>query len=510
MLNKNWICWILIGSAALSLFFSSIFFDFTYDDFWQIHRNELVTGDSAWPEIFWTATPPGNLYRPLSTLSYALTYRFFGENPLPYHLFNLLLYAITACLVFELCRPILGSAKVALVASLAFVVHPLHVEAVCNVVGRAEILSAFFGILCCLSLLKRPILAALMLLAATLCKESAFAFVILAPLYLHYREALSLPFMLKKSLPLIIACIFSVALRINALGSNVLAHEGQLGIVPENPIAHLNFVERLLPALKVQGEYVRLFFSPIKLSADYSLMPQDFLAGVYSIEGILLIALFVYLGMAIYYFRKDPWSYFGWWYLITILPSANIISPIGTIMGDRLAFAPSVGLIVWFVALLAKQSRLPRLRIIAHPLSAGLALALFALHSSLRIPIWRNNFMLFGATVNHAPRSPKAAFNFAVELHKRGDLEVALLYFRRTLELNPNHLVAAGNLADIFLKQRQFARVEYWYRYILERDPSNAKVKDALEKLLALKKPKTSQPGYSAAPADARGARDYL
>ena len=171
MLRARLPFWGLITALSLALFYHSIFFDFSYDDFWQIQRNSLITDSHSWLEIFRTATPPGNLYRPLTSLTYKITYFLFGENPLPYHLFNLLLYAAVACLVFELCLPLEQSSKIALVAGLAFVVHPLHVEAVCSIVGRAELLAAFFGILCCLTLAKRPLPALLFLMLSILFKE---------------------------------------------------------------------------------------------------------------------------------------------------------------------------------------------------------------------------------------------------------------------------------------------------------------------------------------------------
>lgn len=494
MLRASLPFWGLITALSLALFYHSIFFDFSYDDFWQIQRNPLVTESSNWLEIFSTATPPGNLYRPLSTLSYKISYGLFGENPLPYHLFNLLLYAGLACLVFELCRPLVNSSKVALVASLAFVVHPAHVEAVCSVVGRAELLAAFFGILCCMTLAKHQFCSALFLLLAVLSKESALAFALLAPLYLYYQEQGNPAALHKKAWPLFAACVCALALRFSVLGLMTFAHEGQSAPIAENPIAHLDFFQRIVPALKVQGEYVRLLFMPIKLSADYSSMPREFIANVYSKEGFLLILLFLYLVFAIYFFRKQKFGYFGFWYLIACIPTANLFFPIGTIMGERLIFTPSIGLIVWFVALLARQAQLPKMRVLANPIIVVLCLGVFGFHSWLRAPVWQDNYALFSQTALDAPQSPKSAFNFAVELHKRGELDSAIDYFHRCIDLDADHLVAAGNLADIYLKKRQFGRVEYWYRYILQRDPANIKVQDALEKLLLLKTPRGHSP----------------
>lgn len=483
--------WIVIASASVALFFHSIFFDFSYDDFWQIHRNPLVTDSSSWLELLLTPTPPGNLYRPLASLTYKATYYFFGENPLPYHIINLLLYAVIGCLVFELYTPLVQSRRVALVASLAFVFHPVHTEAVCSVVGRAELLAALFGIISCLTLKRSWLLSALALLLAVLSKESALIFLLLAPLYTYYQDKSALNSAARKSIPLILVCLFALGLRFSVLGQMSFAHEGQSAAIAENPIAHLDMFQRVVPALKVQGEYVRLMFMPIKLSADYSAMPQEFFAELYTWQGFFLILLFLYLVFAIVYFRSHSFGFWGIWYLLTCLPTANLLFPIGTVMGERLLFTPSVGLIVWFVTLLARQAQLPKLRIIANPLVVTCCLAIFGLHTLVRIPVWQSNYTLFSQTALDAPQSPKSAFNLAVELHKRGEFAGAVEYFRRCLDLDPDNVVAAGNLADIYLKKGQLGRVEYWYRYILKRDPNNNKVLEALQKLLLLR----SSPG---------------
>ena len=82
-----------------------------------------------------------------------------------YHVANWLLHALASALVFDCARALLatdarlrgGSAAcreeeerqaVALVSGLLFAVHPAHTEAVCNTVGRAELLSAAGALLC--------------------------------------------------------------------------------------------------------------------------------------------------------------------------------------------------------------------------------------------------------------------------------------------------------------------------------------------------------------------------
>jgi hypothetical protein len=81
------------------------------------------------------------LYRPLTTLSYAVDWSIAGDHPWWFHLTNILLHALATALVVLVALRWLAP-PAALAAGLVFATHAVHVEAVANVVGRAEILAA--------------------------------------------------------------------------------------------------------------------------------------------------------------------------------------------------------------------------------------------------------------------------------------------------------------------------------------------------------------------------------
>src|SRR5207253_4753952 len=79
-------------------------------------------------------------WRPAVLASYALDYRL-GGGPHRFHAVNVLWAALaTALLTLLACQ--LADPRTGLVAGLLFAVHPVHVEAVANVVGRAELMAA--------------------------------------------------------------------------------------------------------------------------------------------------------------------------------------------------------------------------------------------------------------------------------------------------------------------------------------------------------------------------------
>ena len=183
---------------ALILYSPSLGYEFTYDDYIHIEKNDYVTSEDISLDqifsVFKSSTFPGDLYRPIVMLSFRLQFLSSGINPFYYHFFNILFNALVSILVFYFVDSILKSPLISFFASLIYTVHPLHVEAVANIFGRNEILSAFF-ILSSLLLFrlyfeKNRISLLFLSLSSTfialLSKESATTFYLILPLYIAY------------------------------------------------------------------------------------------------------------------------------------------------------------------------------------------------------------------------------------------------------------------------------------------------------------------------------------
>ncbi|TPW17836.1 MAG: hypothetical protein FD129_214, partial [bacterium] len=143
MTRPTWL--LLVGFTAFLVYVTTLGNGFAYDDGVIIEESPLVTEPARMGEVFttpyWGSKAGGGLYRPVATLSYALNHRVHGLKPFGYHLVNVLLHAAVSVLLTLLALQYLPLAAAGL-AGLIFAVHPIHTEAVANVVGRAELLSA--------------------------------------------------------------------------------------------------------------------------------------------------------------------------------------------------------------------------------------------------------------------------------------------------------------------------------------------------------------------------------
>ncbi len=86
-------------------------------------------------------------YIPLTSLSFAIEKSLFGLNPLVFHLDNLLLHIIVACLLMGLFISWGASVVAAFLGAFLFAIHPMHVESVAWVTERKDVLYALFYVL---------------------------------------------------------------------------------------------------------------------------------------------------------------------------------------------------------------------------------------------------------------------------------------------------------------------------------------------------------------------------
>ena len=127
-----------------------------YDDKAAIISNPVVLGtvplSRVWDVDFWGMNEVSSVeshksWRPLVTLSYRANHVWHGTEPFGYHCVNVVLHTAVSMLVEPAAAGALcsqrGSYAPALTA-IIFAVHPIHVEAVQNIVGRAELMMSLF------------------------------------------------------------------------------------------------------------------------------------------------------------------------------------------------------------------------------------------------------------------------------------------------------------------------------------------------------------------------------
>src|SRR5712691_482177 len=168
--------YLTVAAVAVIVYLGALWNHFAMDDPYIIAGNPLVRVPSgiwrAFAQPYWPAAYGGKMYRPLVIATFGVDRLIDG--PAWFHLVNVCWHAGVTVVVAGLVRR-WGGTTAALVAGLVFAVHPVHVEAVANVVGRAELLAALFTCLAVYAALARDSAGwcAVALACGVLSKENA-------------------------------------------------------------------------------------------------------------------------------------------------------------------------------------------------------------------------------------------------------------------------------------------------------------------------------------------------
>jgi len=433
---------------AVLLYLNALPGGFVYDDLTYVQENPSVLGETGvFDQPLAPEHPELGLYRPLTVLTYRWTHQLAGMQPFPFHLGNALLHALASLLVVSLAGFLGAGRATAGLAGLLFAAHPIHVEAVAWVVGRAEILATCFALLAILvhgrpsdrRPLSRAALASLLYGAAALSKESALclpAFFLLHDLV--RRDALPLRALALRLLPSALVCLALVALRIAVLD--------RFGPDPSTHayLANLDLLERARLGLAVFGRSLRLLLVPYPTSVHYD--PRPFFAAQAAALGGLALLATLLLGIGLRRARRRTALLGLLLFGVGLLPFLHLV-PFGDVFADRFLYLASTGYCVTLASVLFTAARRPG------PVRLALALLLLACFSTLtlnRNPAFRNQIALWRDAVRSQPAASFAHFQLADQYRRAGLLEYqsesrkgAIYHYLESLRVEPESPRAA-------------------------------------------------------------------
>ena len=489
---RIWAPWLILAAAVFP-HLVTLGGEFVYDDHAIIEQNPVVSPATPWwaslTESYWPEPHAAGLYRPVTTLTYRLQRSVWPTAALPFHAVNLLLHAAASLLVWRvMARLWAARATLAVAVALLFAVHPLHSEAVANVVGRAELLAATGGLGAYLLWLRRDprplttLASGLLFTLAAGSKESAFAWLGLIILhrgglfgdrrgYRGVRRAGQARWRaaLRADAALLLGAAAYLAARRAALGA--WFGLGDVSLV-DNPLAAAEPLARVLSAFKVLAYGVGLTFAPLRLRADYSWAALRLETTPVGVGGLALLVALVAAVIAWRLRRRHPiYLWAGALFGTLMLPVSNLLVPIGTIMAERLFYLPLLGPLA--AAAAAIEGAVARHPLWRRAAIAGLAalLLFFALGSAQRDRVWRDDRTLFATTVADQPRSAKARVNWAALLAREHRWEEAEAQYRAALEIAADYPAAWTGLGHVLLMQGALDRARRCFKHVLAATP---------------------------------------
>jgi hypothetical protein len=268
-------------------------------------------------------------YRPLQVIFNRIDYTIWGLRPFGYHLTNFLFHAGNSILVAELALLLSLGPLTALLVGCLFAVHPIAVEQLMIIAGRAELMGLFFTLLSLLFVVKKGPLGLLVGSAAYVLglfsKESVIAtpFLFLLLLWCCRDKRVFFP---RFWIYLILTAPYLV-IRQLAVGSPI----------PKiTPVLFGRFYVQAFP--KVMAIYTRLILIPWNLHS-HRMIPH------LSPFWVAYLIAFVGLGAWLLYGRKRLGLFCFGWFVLTLLPKTTIMMT-GNFILDHWAYPAAVGVIL--------------------------------------------------------------------------------------------------------------------------------------------------------------------
>ncbi len=485
MLNDSYNKKVLIFSIltfiiAFFIYLPTIWNKFVWDDI-QLITHPLNLGKNPYSFFFGS----GIYYRPFLHLSMAIDYSFWHLNPMGYHLTNVILHSIASLLVFLTGLFILkdesinlnnihlnnGNTKIltaALLSSIIFAIHPVHTESVAWISGRTDIISTIFLLLAFLSFLiyRREskisglILTCIFFLFSLFSKENAISFIFIAMLYGL------LTGMNRKKLAISLfsfsgAGLIYLIMRQSKVVTMVLSSPAGKNSLFSPDISITNFFPLLFGGL---GYY----FEKLVLPLNLNLLPD-----VPKNPIFFLIALFPFILAIVLYLKKRKLEFFLlFWSILTLLPSLLILfSKIGSPIGERYLYLPSVGFCILAGVLLSRISNKKLLFISFVIIISG------SFSTYERLKVWENDLTLWKDTVAKNPSSAIAHANYGRALMEKNDFEqgrkelfTALQQKRISAELVS---IIKDMLGVVEMRNKNYQKAEDYFKESLKANPRN-------------------------------------
>lgn len=433
-----------------------------WDDSGYITYNEQIR-TLSFETIRWAFTEfYCNYWAPLTWLSLALDYAFFGLNPVGYHLTNNSIHAVNAGLFMLLSLSLLRhhcaltppeqgetpgiscndqtSIYCSLLAALIFAIHPLRVESVVWATERKDVLSLLFGLLAVFAYLRyvraaraddsahrRPFLfvsstaywTMVVFFSLSLFSKAMFLSMPAILLILDWfplkrmNRGSALKLLLEK-IPLLIPAIATAVLIMQATAATRVTY------------ADVFLPSRVLIVFNSLKTYLRLFIWPVDISPVYlnpGNISLDFNA-VMSIVVIVGITLFCCIRL-----KQQPLFLALW--LLFLIPLSPMLSVSGIhAMAPRFTYLPGLSLsflVAFGVVTAVQKCAASRLVQVLIKTGTGVVLILLIAITVRDTGFWKNDITLWSRVIELEPhRFGTAYFQRSLFLNLAGEYQQAL------------------------------------------------------------------------------------
>ncbi len=484
--NYRYIILILLIIASCAAFGRIAGNDFiNFDDDKYITENDYIKSGINPSSVKWALTTTYFSYwHPLTWLSHMLDWSLFGANASGHHIVSLILHIGAVVFLFLFLNKTTGNIWSAAFAAAFFALHPLRVESVAMAAERKDVLSMFLAMACLyayafyaesnkiLHYLLCLILFTLALMSKPMMVTLPFVLLLLDywPLK-RWQKVLDEPAnrfgfagrLIGEKLPLI--CLSMVASILTFWAQDKGGIVASVNILP--------FFTRGANAVVSYVVYLEKIFWPANLAVYYPYESSFSLLQILIFGSVLILITL----MAIYYIRKLPFLFVGWfWYLGTLIPVIGLIQVGMQAMADRYTYLPSVGIAIILTGGIPclfphSQAR----KNILFPAAITLLIVMLIL-TWQQCGYWKNSIEIFNHTVRVTKNNYLAHNNLGTAFFNEGKMDEALHHFNDAIRIFPSYADAYNNRGNVYARMGRYRSALEDYNKAIRLQPAQASV----------------------------------
>ncbi|MBI5643270.1 MAG: glycosyltransferase family 39 protein [Deltaproteobacteria bacterium] len=442
--GNKWLPYLVLTLSVLFIYWQALSFDFipSWDDKEYVLDNIHIQSLSAENLKFIFTNTYFSNYAPLHLLSYSIDFAIWGLKPAGYHLTNIILHILNACLLFTLVSRITGDRKAGFIASLIFSLHPINIENVAWISERKTLLTTFFSFLSIVSYLnfrdalkwRYYILCFVLFLLALLAKPLTVTLPLALLAYELFikkeRKGILFPF------PLFLLSILGAVMA-------MWAHMSHHSIEQSSLTLDVLFGTVYPTMTPIYWKYVKLIIWPMGLSGFYD-------APIYGsfLDAVPAVSVIAWVSLTVLILCKGGGQMRFWylWFWIWLLPVSNII-PIPVYYADRYMYLPAIGFFALAGLGVSKISKAPSFEKIVYAVAA-IIIVFYGAAAFSRAGVWRNEVSFWKDTAEKSPGQDKARLNLGYAYEMEGLLAEAEREYQAAVNIYPSQ-EALSNLQMI-------------------------------------------------------------
>lgn len=430
-----------------------------WDDGAYLFENDYLHGFTAANlKHMFTQEEQGN-YHPLTMLTYAIEYKLFGlDNPVPYHIDNMILHLLITSLVFYFIFLLTGNYFISFVTMLLFGIHPIHVESVAWISERKDLLYTLFYLLSLVNYIKytseKPqkkylYYSLAFFVVSCLSKGMAVSLAGVIILIDFYQNKKFDKKTIVEKIPFIVIAVFFGLLAVKMQGSSV------------QPDIPYTASERFRIVAYTVIAYFQKLLAPVNLCGFYPYPSKPENNTIASYFWFFPVAVAAITALAVYSLKYTKVIFFSLgFFLITIILVLQILPVGGASMADRYAYIPSIGFFLLMAYVLKTlvdyiKKNMKALTNIVYVLF-GLYCIWLPAKTFAYCKVWDGSIKFYADVLEKYPTCLLMHYNRGNELYKANKFDEALVDFKMNMDLDPKDYKPIQMVGAVYVKQQKY------------------------------------------------------